>query len=73
MNGTVRRNLFSQWEIGLLLDLQFANLRKTARAEALRRYLRAVQQCQAHGGTEPPRFSLFLEQSGPRKAAANAE
>jgi hypothetical protein len=73
MGGSVRRNLFSHWELNLLLDVQFAKLRKTARTEILRRYLRAVQQSQAHGGAEPPRFSEFLSQSAPRKAAAGAE
>jgi hypothetical protein len=73
MNGSVRRNLFSHWELDLLLDVQLAKLRKTARTETLRRYLRVVQQSQAHGATEPPRFSEFLAQSAPRKAAAGAE
>jgi hypothetical protein len=68
--GTVRRNLFSQWELNLLLDLQLAKLRKSSRADALRRYLRAVQYAQAQGADEPPRFSVFLEEALPRKAVA---
>jgi hypothetical protein len=71
--GTVRRNLFTRWELDLLLDLQLSRLRKSSRADALRRYLRTVQQAQANGAAEPPRFSTFQEQVAPRKAAASAE
>jgi hypothetical protein len=69
MGGAVRRNLFTQTELDLLLDLQVAGLRKSARADALRRYLRAVQQSQAGGAIEPPRFSLFLGGRAARKPA----
>jgi hypothetical protein len=71
MGGTVRRNLFTQRELDLLLDLQISNLRKSSRADALRRFLRSVQVSQAHGADEPPRFSTFLQQTAPRKAAAS--
>jgi hypothetical protein len=70
IGGTVRRNLFTQWELSLLLDLQLAKMRKSSRGDALRRYLRVVQQCQAQGADEPPRLAAFLEASAPRKAAA---
>jgi len=70
MGGAVRRNRFTQWELDLLLDLQNAKLRKSARADALRRYLRAVQLAQAQVAEAPPRFSVFLGETLPRKAAA---
>ena len=70
IGGTVRRNLFTQWELSLLLDLQLAKMRKSSRGDALRRYLRVVQQCQAQGAEEPPRLAAFWEASAPRKAAA---
>jgi hypothetical protein len=70
MGGAVRRNCFTRCELDLLLDLQVARLRKSARADALRRYLRAVQQSLLNGTAEPPRFSVFLEDRVPRKAAA---
>ncbi len=73
MGGVVRRNLFSRWELDLLLDLQLSRLRKSSRADALRRYQRIVQQAQAKGSPEPPRFSTFLEQTTTRKAAATGE
>jgi hypothetical protein len=68
--GIVRRNLFTHWELDLLLDVQIARLRKSARAEALRRYLRTVQQSQSAGAAEPPRFSAFMAEIPARKAAA---
>ena len=72
IGATVRRNLFTQWELDLLLDLQLSQLRKSARAEALRRYLRAVQTAQARGVENPPRFSVFLQETAPRKRAASS-
>jgi hypothetical protein len=70
VGGAVRRNRFTQWEMDLLLDVQTARLRKTARTEALRRYLRVVQQSQLNGAAEPPRFLVFLAETPSRKAAA---
>jgi hypothetical protein len=72
IGGTVRRNTFSQWELELLLDLQTCTLRKTARAEMLRRYLRAVQQQFAAGTTSPLRLSDFIEREYQQRVAANA-
>jgi hypothetical protein len=69
-SGNIRRNLFTQWELDLLLDLQLSRLRKSSRMDALRRYLKAVQLSQANGATEPPRFQTFMEQTMPKKAAA---
>ena len=61
IGGTVRRNTFTQWELELLLDLQTCRLRKNARAEVLRRYVRAVQQHFAKGAADMLRLSTFLE------------
>lgn len=71
VGNAVRRNLFTRCELDLLLDLQMSHLRKTARVDALRRYLRVVQAAQVSGADEPPRFSAFLQQIAPRKAAAS--
>jgi len=68
--GAVRRNRFTQCELDLLLDLQLSRLRKTSRADSLRRYLKTVQAAQANGADDPPRFSIFLQQTAPRRAAA---
>lgn len=59
--GTVRRNTFTQWELDLLLDFQLVRLRKSARPDVLRRYLRAIQRQMATNATEPMRFSSFFE------------
>ena len=65
ITGAVRRNVFSQWEMRLLLDLQNARIRKTSRPEVLRRYLKAVEQQHNSGAAAPLQFSSFFE-SDPR-------
>jgi hypothetical protein len=66
IGGTARRHTFSQWELELLLDLQTCGLRKTARAEMLRRYVRAVQQHFSNGALDPLRLSSFLDRENQR-------
>jgi hypothetical protein len=61
IGGTVRRNTFKQWELELLLDLQTCKVRKSARSELLRRYLKAVQQHFAAGATDSLRLAVFME------------
>jgi hypothetical protein len=70
IGGAVRRNLFTHWELDLLLDLQMAKVRKSSRADVLRRYLRVVMQSQAQGTSEPLRLEAFLAQGTKGKAAA---
>jgi hypothetical protein len=73
MSGVIRRHTFSQWELDLLLDLQFLRLRKSSRVDALRRYFRVIQQQQAQGAISPLRLSLFMAgQIRPRAAASGA-
>jgi len=61
INGSVRRHVFAPYELELLLDLQMFRIRKSARPDILRRFLRAVQQEFARGCTGPPRLATFLE------------
>lgn len=61
IGGSVRRHTFTQWELELLLDLQLCRVRKSARPEVLRRYLKAVQQHYAKGALGPLRLSAFLD------------
>jgi len=68
MGGAVRRNTFSRWELDLLLDLDQSRIRKSARAEVLRRYARHIQQQAATEAGEPLRFSDFLEMDSQRNA-----
>ena len=44
IGGATRRHTFSPWELELLFDLQACRIRKSSRADVLRRYLKAVQQ-----------------------------
>lgn len=70
IGGSVRRHTFSQWELELLLDLQTCRIRKSARAELLRRYVRAVQQHFLDGAMAPLRLSAFLDVENQRSRAS---
>jgi hypothetical protein len=59
--GVIRRHIFTVWERDFLLDLQTCGVRKSKRAEVLRRYLRTVQQHCAVDSSPPLRLSHFLE------------
>jgi len=69
INGAVRRHTFSPWELELLLDLQTCRARKSARAELLRRYLKAVQQQFAVDGSCFLRLADFIEREQQRSAS----
>src|SRR5690348_13229534 len=56
IGGVVRRHIFSQWELDLLLDLQLSAMSKTERSILLRRYLKFVLHEQAAGALAPPRL-----------------
>jgi hypothetical protein len=71
ITGVVRRHTFTQWELEFLLDLQNSRLRKASRDNALRKYLRAVQQHHTEGTPEPPRLSAFLANEFPVRSAAH--
>ena len=68
IGGTVRRHTFTQSELELLFDLQTSRLRKSSKPEALRRYLRAVQQHNSHASSVL-RFSSFLERESASRLA----
>ena len=61
IGGAVRRNTFTEWELELLLDLQTFRVRKSARPDLLRRYLKAVHEDLADGASTPLRFASFME------------
>lgn len=61
IGGAVRRHVFTPWELELLLDLETCRVRKSARNELLKRYLRTVQQNFIEGASTPPRLSSFRE------------
>jgi arginyl-tRNA--protein-N-Asp/Glu arginylyltransferase len=62
----MRRHTFTEWELELLLDLQRCRIRKSARADLLRRYLRTVHRDFAAGALSPLRFASFLERRNQR-------
>lgn len=62
MAGTVRRHTFTPMELQLLLDVQAARVRKSAKNDVLRRYLRTVQQQFATNHSVPVRFARFWEE-----------
>jgi hypothetical protein len=65
--------VFTQWELDLLLDLQTCSIRKCARADVLRRYLKAVQQHFAEDNTSSLlRLSAFVEQESHHRTPARA-
>jgi len=70
IGGAVRRHTFTEWELELLLDLQTCPVRKSARADLLRRYLKAVHRDFAEGAASPLRFSSFVERRKQRHRVA---
>ncbi|HEX4771797.1 MAG TPA: hypothetical protein VH351_13245 [Bryobacteraceae bacterium] len=74
IGGSVRRHTFTQWELELLLDLQTCGVRKSARPDLLRRYVKAVQQDFARGSSSGPlRLSAFLEKENQRNRPRRSE
>jgi hypothetical protein len=69
INGSVRRHTFSQAELELLFDLQTSRIRKAARPDMLRRYMRALHQQVGKEGSLL-RLSAFLEREMPARAPA---
>jgi hypothetical protein len=61
MAGTVRRHTFTPLELQLLLDVQAARIRKSAKNDILRRYSRTVQHQFALNHSVPIRFARFWE------------
>lgn len=57
--GSVRRYIFTPEELDLLLDIQEIRMRKAAKNEVLRRYLRRVQQDVVIGSSIPLRLARF--------------
>ncbi len=69
IGGTVRRHTFSRLELDLLLDVQASPIRKAAKEEVLRRYLRSVQQQFAADGSSPLGFARFRDNDNPERSA----
>ena len=70
ITGSVRRHIFTPVELELLFDLQRSRLRKSSRPDALRRYLRAMQQHFAEQSSLL-RLATFLERENEKRAVPN--
>ena len=58
--GAINRNLFQQWEIDLLLDIEGCQLERRRRADVIRQYVRAVERQLENGRGPPMKLSEFL-------------
>jgi hypothetical protein len=72
ISGTVQRHVFTQWELELLLDLQTCSIRKCAKADVLRRYLKAVQQHFTNDASNLLRLSAFVEQENQQRTSTRS-
>jgi hypothetical protein len=69
IGGVIQRHVFSRPELELMLDLETCQIRKSTRADVLRRYLKAVQQQFAEGAATPLRLSLFVQKEAQQRVA----
>lgn len=60
LRGNITRNTFRPWEIELLLDIDFCNLKDANKKETLRRYQRSVQRQMEKGAAKPMKLSDYL-------------
>ncbi len=60
LRGSITRNTFRPWEIEILLDIDFCNLRDANKKETLRRYQRSVQRQMERGAEKPMKLSEYL-------------
>lgn len=67
IQGGPRRTVFQKWEMDLLLDFGTCRMRKSSRADILRRYQRTVQQYFLRGQYAFPGPSSFLADERARR------
>jgi hypothetical protein len=68
IQGGMKRSSFQTWEMEFLLDVDLCRIRKSSRAEVLRRYQRAVQKRISSGQAGFPKLSTFVETERARRA-----
>jgi hypothetical protein len=68
IQGGMKRSSFQPWELEFLLDVDLCRIRKSSRAEVLRRYQRAVQKRVSSGQPGFPKLSAFVETERARRA-----
>jgi hypothetical protein len=67
IQGGPKRTVFQKWEMDLLLDFGTCRMRKSSRADILRRYQRTVQQYFLRGQYAFPAPSSFLAEERARR------
>jgi hypothetical protein len=60
LQGALRRGKYRPWEIDIILDIESANLRDSAKREALVEYQTSVQAELAAGAQLPLKFSEYI-------------
>ena len=73
LRGSMNRNTFHSWEIGLLLDIEACNVKETTKRETLRRYQKAVQRSMEKGAPAPFMLSEYLEKKAAARVPVRAE
>lgn len=69
LRGNITRNTFRPWEIEILLDIEFCNLKDANKKETLRRYQRSVQRQMEKGAARPMKLSDYLSGLKARREA----
>lgn len=69
LKGSLNRNTFRPWEIGILLDIESCELKDGQRREILKRYQRAVQRSMEKGAPQPMKLSEYLEAVRAKRSA----
>jgi hypothetical protein len=72
VQGGSKRSVYEKWEMDLLLDLGNCRIRKSSRAEVLKRYQRAVQRHFLRGEYLFPAPSTFLAAERARRSRTAA-
>jgi hypothetical protein len=67
MRGSLRRNSFEPWEIGILLDFQTCAVNPQRRLEMLKAYQKAVEHQMETGPGPPMKFSEYLQLKSTRR------
>jgi hypothetical protein len=67
MRGSVARNAFQPWEVGILLDIEDCELEPKRRKEILQQYQRAVEKQMDTGPGPPMKLSEFLQLKATRR------
>jgi hypothetical protein len=71
LRGTIRRTVFGQWEVEILLDIESQSLDPRRRMVVLRKYERAVMRQLESGPGPPMTLSEHLQRSKRTRLPSN--